>query len=80
MAGQDPSDDPVIDVVFLAQGNHRRLDGVRRFIGIGVRPRQSVLQSGNTFHPIALAPLVDGADAVAHGGGDVLRMFSPFQA
>ena len=70
----------MIDTAFLAQGNHRRLDVVWRFIGTGVRPRRSVLQPRNTFHPIALAPLVDGAGAVAHGGGDVLRMFSPFQA
>ena len=67
-------------LAFLAEGNHRRLDVVRRFIGTGVPPRRSVLQPGNTFRPIAPAPLVDGADADAHGGGDVLGMFPPFQA
>lgn len=86
MEGQDPPDgglgdpgfggNPVIDAPVLAQGDHPGLDIVRRFVGAGVRPGRTVLQTSRTFAPITPPPLVDGAGADAHRRGDVLGMFS----
>ena len=36
-------------------------------------------QAGDPFRPIPVPPLVGGADADAHGGGDIHRVFASIQ-